>query len=98
MHTSMSLKHEPASELGVAAADGLVAHRSTWLIRISPLPEDNHRALRRVLLQGPGGALFLMSEVLLYATKPSAEATPSSEVGSYSRLMDLCTTQLQAGE
>ena len=41
-------------------------YRGTSLIRNSPPPRDRHRALGTVLLQGPWGALFLMSEVPLY--------------------------------
>ena len=35
------------------------------VLRNSPPPQGHHRALRRVLLQGPRGALFRMSEVPL---------------------------------
>ena len=38
-------------------------YRGTLLIRNSTPPKDHHRALGIVLLQGPRGALFLMSEV-----------------------------------
>ena len=37
----------------------------TSLIRNSPPPQDHYRALGIVLLQGPRGARFLMSEVPL---------------------------------
>ena len=40
--------------------------RGTSLVRNSPPPQDRHRALGIVLLYGPRGALFLMSEVPLY--------------------------------
>ena len=40
-------------------------YRGTSLIRNRPPPYDHHRALGMVLLQGPRGALFLMSEVPL---------------------------------
>ena len=36
-------------------------YMGTSLIRNSHLPQDPHRALRIVLLQGPRGVLFLMS-------------------------------------
>ena len=41
--------------------------RGTSLIRNSPPPQDHHRILGIVLLQGPRGALFLMSEVHLHS-------------------------------
>ena len=40
-------------------------YRGTSLIRNSPPPEGHHRALGIVLLLGPAGRLFLMSEVPL---------------------------------
>jgi hypothetical protein len=40
-------------------------YRDTSLIRNSPPPWDHHFALSIVLLQGPRGAVFLMSEVLM---------------------------------
>ena len=42
-------------------------YRGTSLIRNSTPPQDHHRALGIVLLKGPRDALFLMSEVPLYA-------------------------------
>ena len=39
------------------------------LVRNSPPPYDHHRDLGIVLLYGPRGALFLMSEVPLYGRK-----------------------------
>jgi len=41
--------------------------RGTSLIINSPPPQGHHRALGIILLQGPRGSRFLMSEVLLYA-------------------------------
>ena len=59
-------------------------YRVTSLIRNSPPSQGHHRALGTVLLQGPGGALFLMSEVPLYS-KPDglfvAERTRNSSKG-----------------
>ena len=40
-------------------------YRGTSLIRNYPLPQDHRMALDMVLLQGPRGGLFLMSEVPL---------------------------------
>ena len=40
-------------------------YRGTSLMRKRPPPQDQHRALGMVLLQGPRCALFLMSEVPL---------------------------------
>ena len=41
--------------------------RGTSLVRKAPLPpQDHHRALGIVLLEGARGALFLMSEVPVY--------------------------------
>ena len=44
----------------------LMATMGTSLIRNCPPPWDCHRILLTVLLEGPGRALFLMSEVPLY--------------------------------
>ena len=44
-------------------------YRGTSLIRNRPPPQDVHRALGIVLLYGPKGALFLMSEVPLHTTE-----------------------------
>jgi len=44
------------------------SYRGTSLIRNSPHPQGHHRALGIVLLYGPRGALFLMSEVPLMPT------------------------------
>ena len=41
-------------------------YRGASLIRNCPPPPDHHRALGIVLLKGPRGVLFLMSEVPLY--------------------------------
>jgi len=41
-------------------------YRVTSLIRNSPPPQGHQRALDMVLLKGPRGARFLMSEVPLY--------------------------------
>ena len=41
-------------------------HRGTSLIKNSPHPQGVHRALGIVLLKGPRGSRFLMSEVSLY--------------------------------
>jgi len=40
-------------------------YKGTSLIRNRPLPDDHHRPLGTVLLQGPRGGRFLMSEVPL---------------------------------
>ena len=44
----------------VRPLQGYLAHKK------SPPPQDHHRALDILLLQGPRGALFLMSEVPLW--------------------------------
>ena len=49
-------------------------YRVTSPIRNSSPPSDHHRALGIVLLQGPRGALFLMSEVPLYISHPGFRA------------------------
>ena len=46
--------------VAVLAVYGYLAHKK------SPPPCDHHRILGLVLLWGPRGALFLMSEVALY--------------------------------
>ena len=49
------------------------AYRGTSLIRNRTPPYEHHRALGMVLLQGPMGALFLLSEVpLLLPLSPPA--------------------------
>ena len=47
---------------------GYLAHKKT------PTPLDRHRSLGMVLLQGPRGVRFLISEVPLYAWFPPEEA------------------------
>ena len=48
-----------------AGVDRVSSYRGTSLIRNSTPPWGHHRALGIVLLYGPRGALFLMSEVPL---------------------------------
>jgi hypothetical protein len=55
------------SELGTE-----LGYRSTSLIRNSAPPQDHHRALGIVLLQGRRGAMFFISEALLYALNQSS--------------------------
>ena len=45
--------------------------RGTSLMKTRPPPLGRHRALGMFLLQGPRGALFLMTEVPLHSAKPT---------------------------
>jgi len=56
-------------------------YRDTSLIRNCPPPQDHHRALGIILLKGPRGALFLMSEV------PVLSSVPSESPPTYKRLV-----------
>ena len=44
------------SRFGIEVSGGLRGYRGTSLIRNSPPPQDDHRALGIVLLKGPRGA------------------------------------------
>jgi len=57
--------HNLAS-VGALRAQIPTVYRDSSLIRNTPPPEGHHAALDIVLLLGPRGALFLMSEVPLY--------------------------------
>ena len=53
------------------------SYRGSLLMRNCHPPQDHHSAICILLLQGPGGSLFLMSEVPLYpAPDPHEHSAP----------------------
>jgi len=60
------LRHSRGSLSHTHAQPGEMRYRGTSLIRNSAPPQDHHRALGIVLLQGPRRRVFLMSEIPLY--------------------------------
>ena len=63
------MRYPRESAIGHNVRISVQGYRGTWLIKNSAPPKDHHRSLGIVLLQGPGEALFLMSEVPLYVRK-----------------------------
>ena len=67
----------------LSCLQGYLAHKK------QPPPHDHHRALGIVLLQGPRGALFLMSEVPLYVQMSEGAAAGEEAHLAYKKMHPL---------